>query len=411
MTMFTPLPGAGRPRGGTQEDLRRHNLGAVLKHLHVGGPLSRAELTARLQLNRSTIAALVAELVAVGLVRERPPDAAPSGAGRPSPVVEAELGRVQVLAATVEVDEVQVARAGLGGVILDRRARRLERADDVRRVATVLAEVAADLLARTGEAATVVGMGVAVPGVVSREDGSVRFAPNLGWVDEPFATILGGLLDGLPVRVANDANVGLVAEHRRGAGRGIADVVFLACGTGVGGGVVSGGRALTGAGGYAGELGHVIVRSNGRRCRCGTRGCLETEIGAAAVARALGLRPGTPLGDLESAVRALPADTTVFEPLGRYLGLGIATAVNLFNPRLLIVGGLLNEVYPLVADQVGRVLAASCLAAPAAQLQVTLPALGHDAPLIGAAEMVWDDVLADPLSVAQCVGDQGATDG
>lgn len=408
--MVTPLRGAssapGPGRGGTQEDLRRHNLSAVLSHLHLSGPLSRAELTSRLQLNRSTIAGLVGELAAAHLIRERASDRPPSGVGRPSLLVEADPGRVQVIAAVVGVDRIDVALVGLGGTVVAKKTHTLGRHRSAADVAETLMAQAMTLAGSAGERAAVLGLGVAVPGVVRQSDGHVRFAPNLGWVDAPFGDLLrvhlgGPHLGGRRLHIGNDADLGLIGEHRRGAARGEDDVVFIAGDSGVGGGVVVGGRPLTGAGGYAGELGHILVRSTGRRCRCGARGCWETEIGAPAVARALGLPARTELADLDAALSLLhPGDPALAE-VGRYLGLGMATIVNVLNPRVLIVGGLLRKVYPLVAAEASAALAEAALVAPAEQLQVRVPALGGDAALIGASELVWDDVLADPLAAAR----------
>ncbi len=393
---------SGQPRGSTQEDLRRHNLSAVLNHLHVSGPLSRAELTALLTLNRSTIAGLVCELAGAGLVRERA-DRASVGVGRPSLVVETDPSRVHVLAGVVAVDGLEVALVGLGGVVLARRRGRRGRNRTARGVADDLVALAS-AVSVDGDAGALQALVVAVPAVVRRSDGCVRLAPNLGWVDEPLGELLAERLAGLPVRVGNDADLGLLAEHRRGAARGVADVVFLAGEAGVGGGAILGGRPLTGAGGYAGELGHVVVRPGGRRCRCGARGCWETEIGAASVARALGLPASTGTAEIVAALRRRSDPTDALRRLGHYLGLGISTVVNLFNPRLLIIGGLLREVYPLVADEVTASLQTAALAAAAEQLRIVVPALGGDASLVGAAELAWSDLLTDPSSVRRGAG-------
>ncbi len=407
--MVTTIHGSfrdsGRPRGGTQEDLRRHNLSAVLTHLHISGPLSRAELTARLQLNRSTIAGLVGELADAGLVRERSPDRAPAGAGRPSLLVEADPCQVRVLAAVVAVDQVDVALVGLGGDVVARRSRALGALPDARDVAAALAAEVAALLGEPATDSSVVGLGVAVAGVVRKADGCVRFAPNLDWRDEPLGEMLRPLVGGRPVQVANDADLGLLAEHRRGAARGVDDAIFLAGDIGVGGGIFVGGRPLVGAGGYAGELGHIVVRPGGRRCRCRARGCWETEIGAPAVARALGLPVRTERARLVAALRELGPGSRDLAEIGRYLGRGMAVVVNMLNPRLLIVGGLLREVYPLVDDEVSAALTEAALAAPAEQLRVSVPALGGDAALIGASELAWDELLADPLVVIRDAGE------
>lgn len=392
---------ARQPIGGAP-DVRRNNLAVVLALLHQAGSMRRAELTDRTGLNRSTVAGLVAELEALGLVSQLQASGMVNGmvkVGRPSPVVQPRPESLQVIAADVGVRRVVMALIGLGGQTLVRTRRSLS-SPNPRRVVSLLSTMAGELLA-SEPARQVIGMGVSLPGVVRGGDGNVRFAPNLGWRDAPLGEMLAERLPGLPVTIGNDSDLGVLAEHSRGVARGCDDVVFVEGDAGVGCGMVIGGRPLVGAGGYAGELGHMTVRAtDGRRCRCGARGCWETEISAEAVARALGL-PATIRDDELVAELRLGGDRRV-RALGQvafYLGTGLATVVNLLNPRMIVLGGLLRELYPLVCDDVAAALAASALTAPAEQVLLRLPALGADAVLLGAAEAAWQDVLSDPVAV------------
>jgi predicted NBD/HSP70 family sugar kinase len=391
-----------RPRqaiGGTQEDVRRHNLATMLGHLHLAGPLRRADLTGLMGLNRSTIAALVAELSALGAVREERPEGTQSGAGRPSLVVQPRASRVQVLAADVGVGRVSVALVGLGGVVVARRRRRFESHDPDAVVRTVTAAVRS-LLADPSAGRHVLGFGVSVPGVVRQEDGNVRFAPNLGWEDVPLGELLGERLPHLPVHVGNDADLGALAEHRRGVARGVDDVVFIAGEEGVGCGLILGGRPMLGAGGYAGELGHMTIRADGRLCRCGARGCWETEIGAEAVTRALRATETVTTERLDEILRRTdPADLAGLRVVGEALGVGLANVVNLLNPTLVILGAMLARLYPAVEVPVRDALRRAVLRAPGEQVRLAVPELGADAVLLGAAELAWQDLLADPAGV------------
>jgi predicted NBD/HSP70 family sugar kinase len=245
----------------------------------------------------------------------------------------------------------------------------------------------------------VLGLGVSVPGVIRGGDGNVRFAPNLGWRDAPFGDMLCAQLPSLPITVGNDGDLGVLAEHARGVARSCDDVVFVEGETGVGCGVIVGGRPLVGAGGYAGELGHMTVRVGGRRCRCGAAGCWETEIGAEAIARALGLPSSTREDDLLAELRlGGPDRVTALSQVALYLGTGLSTVVNMLNPRMIVLGGLLRQLYPLMQAEVLAALSAGALAAPAEQLVLTLPQLGGDAVLLGAAEAAWERVLSDPVA-------------
>jgi predicted NBD/HSP70 family sugar kinase len=391
-----------RPRqaiGGTQEDVRRHNLATMLGHLHVAGPLRRTDLTGLMGLNRSTIAALVAELAALGAVREERPEGTQAGAGRPSLVVQPRASRVQVLAADVGVGRVSVALVGLGGVVVARRRRRFD-APSPDAVVRLLTGAVRSLLADPAAGRHVLGFGVSVPGVVRQEDGNVRFAPNLGWEDVPLGDLLCERLPQMPVRVGNDADLGALAEHRRGVARGVDDVVFVAGEEGVGCGLILGGRPMLGAGGYAGELGHMTIRQDGRRCRCGARGCWETEIGAEAVSRALGRDEIVTTDGLDDVLRrADPDDLARLRVVGEALGVGLANVVNLLNPTLVILGAMLARLYPAVEVPVRDALRRAVLRAPGEQVRLAVPELGADAVLLGAAELAWQDLLADPAGV------------
>jgi predicted NBD/HSP70 family sugar kinase len=370
--------------------------------------MRRAELTDLTGLNRSTIAGLVAELAALGAVAEEPGPPAggrwPARAGRPSPVVRARPETVQVLAADVAVGRVSMALIGLGGSVVARRTRSVSDGSP-QAMAKQIAAIGRELINSQKAGQHVVGLGVSVPGVVRGSDGNVRFAPNLGWEDAPFCELVTAALAAreigdLPVRVGNDGDLGALAEHLRGVARGVADLVFVEGEVGVGCGVIVGGRPLVGAGGYAGELGHMTVRRDGRRCRCGAHGCWETEIGTEAMARALGLPDTAGDDEVVALLRAGgPQRAVQLEEVAHYLGIGLANIVNLLNPRLVILGGLLRDLYPLVSVQVGETLAGAALRAPMEQVTLAVPWLGGDAVLIGAAEFAWEATLADPAAV------------
>jgi len=381
-------------------DVRRTNLAVLLRHLHLDGPMRRAELTDRSGLTRSTVAGLVGELGRLGAVEQTSATTTTAGTptrGRPSPVVRPCPLGVQVLAAEVRVDQVEVALVGLGGTVLHRDSRPLPDPSP---------EPTADLMARSvtelarAAPGRVLGLGVAVPGVTRHRDGAVRFAPNLSWRDVAFGRMLSDRLPGTDVRVVNDGDAGVLAEHLRGVARGCHDVVFVEGEVGVGSGVVVDGKPLVGAGGYAGELGHIAVAGlGGRRCRCGSDGCWETEIGLDAIARALGLGPDASRRAVVDALRSAGEDEVRrLEPVARHLGAGLATVVNIFNPSLVVLGGLLRELYPCVAAEVRRTMVRGALAAPVEQVRLALPELGDDAVLLGAAEAVWQRVLLDPVA-------------
>jgi predicted NBD/HSP70 family sugar kinase len=385
--------------GATQDEVRRHNLGSLLRLLHVNGAASRSDLTALTGLNRSTVGALTSDLAEVGLVQERAP-VGRGGAGRPSIVVGPQTERVYVLAMDVGVDHLIVARVGLGGQVLDRREVRQSRGEH--QTAKILRQVerlTRSVLAGAGDDAVCVGIGAGVCGVVRHADGLVRFAPNLGWVDVPFGQQLAErLATSLPVTVGNDADLGAISEHVRGAARDARNVIFLSGEVGVGGGIILDGRPMSGAGGYGGEVGHMVVNTRGRLCRCGARGCWETEVGEDAVLSAA----GHPDGTIEDVLLAVADGDRMaragLRRVGHWLGVGIANLVNVFNPDVVVFGGVLRQLLP-ATEQLVRAELAYALAAPREQVRLALPQLGGDATLLGAAESAFAPLLDDPLGV------------
>lgn len=386
------------PTAGTRPDeVRRHNRAALLRRLHVDGPSTRAELATELGLNRSTIKALVDELTALGLVTEQVPTQR-QGAGRPSLLVLPQARAVPVLAVDVGVEQVTVAAVGIGGTVLGGRHWAQARGSGTPE--KVLARVAAacrELAAELGRPP--VRIGVSVPGVVRRSDGLVHEAPNLHWSAVPFGRMLSAELR-LPVQVGNDADLGGLAEHVRGAARGAADMVFLSAEVGVGGGVIVGGAPLRGTGGYVGELGHMVVNPQGRSCYCGCRGCWETEIGEDALCRALNLSAGTARAEIVAELASLaerPEDARHrLEGFAGWLTLGLTNVVNVVAPELVVLGGLLAVLPPVLVTEVAETVSRRSLVGRAAgRLRMVTSTLGADAALVGAAELAFEQVFAN----------------
>jgi predicted NBD/HSP70 family sugar kinase len=387
--------------GQRSETVRRANLSAIVRDLHERGPLSRSELVAATGLTRSAIRGLVQELAAAGFVSENA--AVRLGTpGRPSPVVRLNPGRATVLGLEILVDSIAATTVGLGGQTLARVRVDLPRGHlALDEVVTALVELADRLHARGDDA--LVGVGVAVAGVVRRSDGLVSMAPNLGWSDAPLGARLQAALDvDVPVSVANDADLGLLAEHRRGAARGVDDVLYVSGEVGVGGGMIVGGLPLTGAAGYSGEIGHLPLNPDGRRCRCGSIGCWETEVGEGALLRLA----GRPADAGEAGVDAVLADAAAgdatalvaLERVGRWLGIGLAGLVNVLNPRLVILGAMLGRIHPFVRETLEAELARRALSAPGGLVRIVPATLGADAPLRGAAELAIEPLLSDPAA-------------
>jgi len=388
--------------GQRSETVRRANLSAIVRELHVSGARSRSELVARTGLTRSAIRGLIGEFVAAGLASET--RATPlGGPGRPSPLVRPNPESALVLAFDIAVDSLAVALVGLGGEALDLvRVQRPRGHSSVSEVVDQLAEQARLVRARSGSD-TLIGIGVAVAGVVRRSDGFVAMAPNLGWRDVPLGAPLARALEAtVPIWIANEADLGALAELRRGAAIGADDVLYLSGEVGVGGGLIVDGRPLTGVAGFGGEVGHVPVNPDGAACQCGSVGCWETEVGEEALLRRAGHPPGGGWAEVDAVLEEARAGSTValgaFEAVGRWLGLGLAGLVNIFNPRLVVLGGLFGRIHPFVGSALEAELDRRALPGPRALVRVVPARLGVDAPLLGAAELAFEPLLADPAA-------------
>jgi predicted NBD/HSP70 family sugar kinase len=381
--------------------IRRHNLSLLLGQVHRDGELTRAQLTQRLHLSRSTIGALVADLAELGLIDERVPSGG-DRAGRPSHVVGPRVDGPYAVAVDIDITHVTTAAVGIGGRVLARHVVATDPAPSPPKA--IARHVVAAVRALGGQVpagAWPVGIGVSVPGTVTRRSGTVEFAPNLNWRHERFGEILSAAVPvGLPVSVGNDADLAVLAEHLRGNARDSDNVIYLIGRIGVGAGIVVNGRPLGGYDGYAGEVGHNVVDVSGPQCHCGKRGCVETYIGDNALLELAGRRVN-PSTDNVAAVFAdagngdpiaAKAIRTVADSLGR----AIAVLVNILNPERVVLGGSLANVYEFAAAEIAHALQRHVMATSPNTVQLCASAFSSDASLLGAAELAFAGVLNDP---------------
>lgn len=385
--------------GTNQEAVRRHNLGTLLRHVHRAGTISRAELTSMMGLNRSTIAGLVGELESLGVTERALPVGARSGAGRPSAGVALTDTGPYVIAVDLGVDRAVVARVGLGGVVQQTSQAPIDGSvGEAWQVGASVAALIRKVVEDAPASAPLVGIGVSVPGLVRRTDGLIRLAPNLEWHDVSFGSIvLAALGLDIPVSIANDADLGALAEHQRGAGVGVDDLIYVSGNVGVGAGVITGGHRLEGAGGYAGEVGHLSFNPQGEPCHCGNLGCWETEVGAHAIAEAIRC-PADKVAQLDEVLAGFDKPTRELRETGTALGHGLASIVNAFNPRLVVLGGYFRSLYLLVGSEVNAGLTDRALPAPLESVTLSLPGLGAQSVLLGAAEIAFEPLFVDPVA-------------
>jgi predicted NBD/HSP70 family sugar kinase len=401
-----------RPAGRQPADqltMRRSNLALVLRHLRDAGPRSRATIAMDTGLNRGTVSSLVTELIDRGLVREG--DVQRGGSvGRPGQTVELDGRGIGGIGVEINVDYVTALVLDLtNAVVFERRVALDVPALTPAEVLDAVTDLAGKALADcAGRDITPVGMTVAVPALVDTDDGVVAFAPNLRWTDVPVTRVLTPKL-GLPIQVDNDANLAALGEYAMGGRAGTADLVYLTGETGVGGGVMVDGRLLRGAAGFSGEIGHMPLNPGGDLCGCGRRGCWETMVGLAALLR-MAATPDDPVCDpsldLEQRLamlsrRADDGDARTRDALtlvGEALGLGASILVNVFNPKVLLLGGYFASLGDYLLAPVLGELHARVIAPDACD--VALSTLGFSAAARGGAHVALEAVLEDPTLVA-----------
>ena len=274
---------------------------------------------------------------------------------------------------------------------------------DFENIAADMAELCRHIVRESGhEMAEVAAVGVGIPGEQSPKTGLVAFCNNLGWVDVPLMQRLRDAL-GLPVYVDNDANVAALAESAFGASRDVKSSILITLGTGVGGGIVRDQRIHTGAHGVGGEIGHMVVVVDGEPCNCGHRGCWEKYASATAIIRmgralmeekpdcALARQMGGDAANLNAKAvldlaKAGDADCAgIFETYVKYLCVGLANLINIYDPDMLVLGGGVAHAGDFLLDAVRAALGDYVYCPALSWARVELARLGNDAGIIGAA--------------------------
>lgn len=384
---------------GNANLVRQINRMAVLKLLQSQGPISRAAITAATGLSPSTVSAVVADLMAAGMVREVGEEK--SRGGRRAVLLE--INEAGGLMIGVDLGGTKI----VGGVV-DMTARIRHRVhvptpSDPDEILRKVLEVISELLASSDARKTPVkGIGIASPGLVD-ENGVVVKAGNLGWRNVPLRERV-TVAFGIPTIIENDTNAAALAEMYYGAAAGMENLIYVGVGTGVGAGIVLNGILYRGARGGGGEIGHMRMVAEGRPCSCGRFGCLETLASGKAIAqRAAELIPQHPSSILaeiqhergqvtardvgEAASRDFLAAQIIREA-ATYLGWAIGNLANIFNPDVVILGGGVSRTNSLFVQQVEQEARSVTLPSHEKSLRIVASPLGEDNGIIGAASLV-----------------------
>lgn len=381
---------------GSLGGLRDHNRQHVIQALSLNGLASRADLTRLTGLSRTTVSSLVSELMATGLVVERESASvvAPgSGGGRPAVLLALDRSAGAAVGLDFGHSHIRVAVADLAHTILSEE----EIAFDVDGRGTEAldraCELVDDAIASSGmQRDAVVGLGVALPGPI-RLDRAMLGSPTIlpAWSGLRLADVLEDHL-GIDVLLENDANLGALAELSFGAARGQEYVAYIRAYSGIGAGLIAGGRLFRGAGGTAGELGHVTIDENGPLCRCGARGCLETVAAEGAILDLLRRTHGDDLTFHRAVELAAAGDAPCRRAIadaGHHIGVAVANLCNIFNPGMVVVGGTLSSAGDLLLDPLRDAVRRYAIAGAADDVTVVRGVLGERAEVLGALALVF----------------------
>jgi predicted NBD/HSP70 family sugar kinase len=366
--------------------------------------MARQELAEQTGLSAGTVTNVINGLLDEGLVVEAGTEG--SDGGRPRILLE--IAKDRGIAVGVDVGETRVRveafDLGLGKIAAVDRLVHDGCRDPQVMVGLIVEALEAVLVEAGAERSALAGVGVGVSGIVDGGGDGLVHSASLGWQNVPFASLLRETIEA-PVRVDNGAKTMGQAEMWFGAGRAARNAAVVLLGTGVGAAVFTDGRLYRGSHSSAGEWGHTPIMVGGRSCRCGSRGCLEAYVGGGAIAERWVGTAGAAPSDQEAAVeafgRAIGTDdvaAALADELAEYLGAGLATLVNLFNPERIVIAGWVGlQLGPALLDRVRVQTASYALQRPFEQVDIVLGALGTDAVALGAATLVIDGILAGEL--------------
>jgi glucokinase/transcriptional regulator of PTS gene len=387
---------------GKPELLKEINRGLVFDILKSTRSISRPELAARTGLSRATIAVLIDQLLAAGLVREQ--GLGSSSGGRPPVVIEFNPDAGLALGACMHDLDWHLVLTNLDAQIRDRIDLHIPRSSPEEAVECLSAGVR-QLMARTDGSRLLPAIGLGTPGLVDIRSGVIKLAADLGWIDVPFASMVKESL-GLDAYIANRSKVGALAEYWYGVGQNVHELIYISIGTGVSAGIVYQGTLFLGANSSAGELGHMAVLPDGPICPCGSRGCLQQLVSEEAIVDSARRRmraakssilhrmaaggPGAlNTGHIfEAAEKGDRVALQTLEETASYLGIAIANLINLLNPNLILLGGPVGQASEILADMIREKVRQRVMAHPGSAVRILRSSLGAEAGAIGASVLV-----------------------
>ena len=398
---------------GSQQLLKVVNRMALVRRMCANPGLSRADLATAVGLTKSTVSLLVRELIDEGWLVEREIVATGELGRRPTPLF-IDDSRLLLLGAEVGIDSVRVVAVSLTGDVLATVAANYGSGRSAKACIGSLATALLKLRSQLDHSRhQIIGIGVGLPGGVDEANAVLRFAPNLGWRDVPVGALLseklaGSLLAGVPLFIQNEADVAALGEMEFNPSQASDPLLYLSINQGVGAGVIVGDRLLTGSRGFAGEVGHIILKRNGPLCSCGRRGCAEAMIGPRAMLPAeedTGLPSlSTPLAEIRRRLARGDADVLrAVKKAGGYLGVLLHNLAAAYDPACIVLGGSCVDLGDAFVQTALQTLNEYAAAANLLPPMVQISRFGADAVAVGAAALARFR-LTRPMAAPNFVG-------
>ena len=389
------------------KDLKVLNRILVRNIIRKQGPIARYELAKEADLTPPTVTVIVNELIEEGIVKEV--GYGESSGGRRPVMLEINSKAAYIFTVRLQRGEVVTAIFDIGGNILNHHKRALDTsvAEDV---VEAIGSSFDWLIENTGiNKVNVLGCGLASPGLINIHRGLIEHSSNLKWDKIPLGAMLSKRLYGIPVHVENISNAAALAEKEYGCGRGYHDFIYLNLSVGVGAGIIIGGQIYGGAKGYAGEIGHmVLISDGGPECGCGRRGCLESLCGVKAIIEQVKKelpdqvfeKYGINKNKLEMSDLLYPPVLErkeiqkIIKETGRWMGIAVANLVNIFNPQLIILGGELPKAGQQVLEAVIEEMNKRILKEFIGTVRVVRSSLKEEPSLMGAYALALDELFS-----------------
>ncbi|WP_099159527.1 ROK family transcriptional regulator [Virgibacillus ndiopensis] len=377
-------------RRGTFQWMKSVNKSIILNKIRTNGPISRAQIAKDTKITPPTVSSIVKELIEQEIVIES--EVGESQGGRKPTMLMINSTNFYIVGVDAGPDTVDCVLADLSGTITERTSQQLKLPITNKQFLSVLKETIQRVIqSTTSNMEKVVGIGIAMHGVVNVETGTSIFAPNLSLSDIPIKAELEKEF-GLTVKVENDARAMALGEEWFGNHGQVDSMLAVNLGRGVGAGVVIKGKLYHGAYDIAGEIGHMMMDMNGEICECGNRGCLQTLVSGPAIAhraeKEIGLESITGEGVFHLATEGDEASAKLLHETGTYIGIGLTNLIHIFNPRKIVLSGGVTKAKQFILEPTQEAIKDRALTPQAKRTDVVITELGEDATILGAVALL-----------------------